>query len=495
MTTRRHFLKSSANTAMLIAMGSACSKTQESSFTNIDNFDAVETATRIKKGDITALEAVNAAITRAEKLNPAINAIVTQTFDKAREDAKTSSDGTFAGVPTFVKDLIEVTDIPTGFGSRAYGEYVSQKQFPFIDDFQNTGLISIGKSTTPEFGLTATTEPLSSGITRNPWNPNYSAGGSSGGAAALVASGIVPIAHASDGGGSIRIPASCCGTVGLKVSRDRFNPPRDESTTPIRISVMGVESRSVRDTAAFLAAMEIENPVSPLNRIGLVSAPSKMRLKIGIIEQTPQNYPVHADVKQVLANTASLCQTLGHEVVPIEQNIDPVFGDHFLLYWAAIADSVVSSWEALSGKAASDTEFEPFTLGLREHFRANKAKMNETVISLIGFNQTYRRLFGENDLILSPVLASPPVEIGWLGPDLPYATALDRLTRYAQFTAPANVSGTPSISLPLGMSATGLPIGMMFSGKLGAERLLLELAFELEEAAPWSPRKPQIFAG
>ncbi|MEL7486933.1 MAG: amidase family protein, partial [Pseudomonadota bacterium] len=247
-------------------------------------FDAVETALRIRNGDVTALEAVDAAIARAEAAEPKINGVVTETFEAARAAAATAS-GPLGGVPTFIKDLADVAGVPTRAGSRAFASYVPQAQPPFIDDIETLGLVSLGKSATPEFGLTATTEPLSNGPTRNPWNTDHSTGGSSGGAAALVAAGVVPMAHASDGGGSIRIPASCCGLVGLKASRDRYRAVRDESQTPVRLSIQGVETRTVRDQAAFLASMEASQAIldkGGLTPVGLVSGPSTKRLKIGV---------------------------------------------------------------------------------------------------------------------------------------------------------------------------------------------------------------------
>ena len=237
--SRRESFKGGWALSVFAAMG-ACAKSGASGETDLGAMDAVETARNIANKNIKAVEAVEAAIARAEKVNPEINAIVTKTYDRAREAAAAGVEGALAGVPTFIKDLNDVVGVATGFGSNAFKAHVATSQFPFIDDLLETGVISIGKSSTPEFGLTATTEPASSGITRNPWNVNHSSGGSSGGAAALVAAGVVPIAHASDGGGSIRIPASCCGTVGLKPTNDRYRPARDESRIPVRISVQGM---------------------------------------------------------------------------------------------------------------------------------------------------------------------------------------------------------------------------------------------------------------
>lgn len=490
--SRREILFMSSAVAAMGALG-ACSG-ERSRPTNIDDFDAVETASRIRSKDITAREAVEAAILRAEKVNPKINAIVASSFDQAREAAAQISDGAFAGVPTFVKDLLDVTGQPTGNGSRAFDGHIATAQFPFIDDLFDAGFISIGKSSTPEFGLTGTTEPVSSGITRNPWNVDHSSGGSSGGAAALVAAGVVPLAHASDGGGSIRIPASCCGTVGLKVSNDRYRPARNERNIPVRISVQGCETRTVRDTAAFLAAMEADGTGGPLEPIGLVKSPSKKRLKIGFFTAAPVGVPVETDVVRATEDAARLCESLGHIVEPMETPFSASLAEPFLIYWAAFADQVVTAWEAQNGRAATEDQFEPFTFGLKQHFHANRDKMGDAILKLIGFASAYRNSFGEFDLLLSPVLTAAPPPIGYLGTDVAYDTAIERLSAYAQFTSPANVAGAPSISLPLGWSSDGLPIGAMFNAQVGQERMLLELAFELEQAQGWIDRTPPVFA-
>ena len=478
----------------------SCAKTSDSAVdgapSDLGDFDAVETAFRIRNGDITALEAVDSAIARLQKAEPAINGVVAETLDAARDAAKTGPNGPLAGVPTFVKDLADVAGQPTGFGSRAYDGHVAMAQSPFIDDFQGAGLISLGKSATPEFGLTATTEPVSNGPSRNPWNTDHSTGGSSGGAGALVAAGVTPIAHASDGGGSIRIPASCCGLVGLKVSRDRYRPVRDESQTPVRLSVQGVESRTVRDTAAFLAAMEAPDETlaaAGLSRIGLVEGPSKRRLKIGYFTKSVTGAPVDADVVDAIEQTAATCAELRHEVSPLDKSWDASLADPFLLYWAGIANTVISDWERASGREATEAEFEPFTFGLRDHYRSHEDKVGAAVLALIAFGRAYEAAFSNVDVILSPVTTAPSPAIGYFGDGANYEESIARVSAYAQYTSPANIAGAASLSLPLGMSKGGLPIGSLFNGRKGDERMLLELAFELEEAAPWRDRKPQVW--
>jgi len=309
----------------------------------------------------------------------------------------------------------------------------------------------------------------------------------------LVAAGVVPLAHASDGGGSIRIPSSCCGTVGLKATNDRYRPARDESRIPVRISVQGCETRTVRDTAAFIAAMEWRD--GPLDPVGMVTGPSKTRFKIGYFTEAPAGAAVAPEVIESTENAAALCESLGHTLQPLNAPFNDEIADDFLLYWSGFAASVIDQWEAASGLQATQDQFEPFTFGLRDHFKANEEKMPTGIMKLIGFAKTYRETISDYDLILSPVLTTPPPEIGYLDTAVDYDTALERLLGYAQFTSLGNAAGAPSISLPLGMSASGLPIGALFNAKHGAERMLLELAYELEEAAPWIDRKPPVFAG
>jgi len=461
---------------------------------NLAALDAVETAARIRAGELSADEAVDAAIARAEALEPVINAIAFKSFDRARAAAGEAS-GPWAGVPTFIKDLDDVVGQPSGFGSRAFPGYKGKEQTPLINAFLALGVVSLGKSATPEFGLTATTEPLSTGQTRNPWNTDYSTGGSSGGAAALVAAGVVPIAHASDGGGSIRIPAACCGNVGLKVSKNRYPAGRPDNVGPIELSVHGVQSRTVRDTAAVIAAMETPPAISGLAPVGLVSAPSKRRLRIALFTKGSSGRAVDPEVVEAARAAAKLCETLGHSVeefsLPFEQDVE----DAFLLYWAAISHSVVSTWESITKLKRNGLAFEPLTLGLVEHFEARRDKLPAAIARLEAVRPQFDALFASADILLSPVLAAPPVKLGWLDVRLDFSVGLERLLNYAQFTGLYNVVGAPAISLPLATSRSGLPIGVMIGARVGDERTLLELSLELEEAAPWSGRQPPRFGG
>ena len=490
--TRRHLMRSGGLGAMLLTAAGACSRPDQAGSGELAELDAVETAARIKAGDLSAEEAVGAAIERARRIDEKVNAIATKTFSAARESAASAS-GVMGGVPTFIKDLYDVTDVPTGFGSRAFPFYKGDEQLPYVTAFLNTGVVSLGKSTTPEFGLTATTEPVATGETRNPWDLDQSSGGSSGGAAALVASGVVPIAHATDGGGSIRIPASCCGTVGLKVSRGR-TPKGEPADMALALSTHGVESRTMRDTAAVSAAMALPASESGLAPLGLVTRPVKERLRIALIMDGPGGaYVADPAVREATQSVAALCEELGHAVEEAAFPVDEQFSADFRLYWAAMAHRVVKLWEDTFHLPRNGLAFEPFTLGLAKMFEEKEATFGDAVARLQKVEGVMAAFHGDYDVILSPVLRTPPPETGYFGASLDYDTMIGRLTDYVQYTPLYNVSGAPAISLPLSMSPDGLPIGAMFGAGMGREDLLIGIGFEMEEARPWAGRKPAVF--
>lgn len=490
-STRRDFMRSGGLSAALLAMAGACSRPDESVGADLAEWDAVETAAKIRNGEISAAEAVEAAIARAQRIEPRLNAIVNKTFDRARREAGEAK-GLWAGVPTFIKDLDDVIGVPTGFGTRAFPGYRGKRQTPLIEEYLGLGVVSLGKSSTPEFGLSATTEPIRGGATRNPWNTDHSTGGSSGGAAALVAAGVVPVAHASDGGGSIRIPASCCGTVGLKVSHMRYPDARPDHG-PISISVHGVQTRTVRDTAAVIAAMELPPDESGLAPVGLVAGPAARRLRIGYVSKDLSGVSMDAEVDEATAKVASLCEKLGHRVEPFTFPFERRLGDDFLLYWASAAHGIVALWKRQFKLPLQGVAFEKFTLGLNNYYEANTDVFDDAIKRLQAVSVEMANIFSQYDVILSPVVATPPPKIGFLDGDLDYETLRDRLLGYVPFTSLYNVAGNPAISLPLSMSSKGLPIGTMFAAADGDEKTLLELSYELEEALPWRERRPAVF--
>lgn len=463
------------------------------------NHDATALAALIAKGDMPAVEAVQAAIARLKAVNPELNAVACERYSDALLDAsvrdsargrrrKVPYEGpeVFSGVPSFIKDNTDLVGLPTRHGSRGMPSIAMKKDGEFAQQFLSTGLIPIAKTTLPEFGLTATTEFSQSEPTRNPWNLNHSSGGSSGGSAALVAAGVVPIAHANDGGGSIRIPAACCGVVGLKPSRDRLRNAEMTEKLPLNIVVEGVVSRTVRDTAAFYAGAEMHYRNTDLPLIGHVTGPSPKRLRIAVCTERQGGGACDAEVVAAVERVATICECLGHHVEFIDSPVSEQMGEDFFLYWAMLATSLNYLGRQTLHPQFDRQQLEPLTKNLSRHFLRNAWRFPKAYKRLKAYSHIYNERFADVDVLLTPTLATPPVEIGHLALDLDIDTTWQRLQEYASFTPVQNVTGAPAITLPLAQSAAGLPIGMQFGAQMGQERMLLELAYELEEAMPWS---------
>jgi amidase len=458
------------------------------------DLDGVATATAIRSGQLSVGEAVAAAIARAQALEPSLNAIVTEAWDEARGRAAAPLAGPFAGVPTFVKDLDDLRGLPTHFGSRSFGQAPAAAQGPYVDALERAGLVFLGKSSTPEFGLTGSTEPLLHGPTRNPWNLDYSPGGSSGGAAALVAARVVPIAHATDGGGSIRVPASCCGLFGLKPSRGR-TVPLGRLTGPVEIGVGHAVSISVRDSAHWLAFTERTGADKVFEPVGVVGMPLSRRLRIALDLEPLAGNPLDPEVRAAIEDTARKCEALGHRVerapLPLPKR---ELLEAFMLYWASGAARVADGLEQGLGRPLTDADLEPWTLGLRDYYRARRDGF-ETAIAMIRSTSAACASFHEiYDVLLTPVATRTPFRIGELAPNLPFETHFERATGYVGFTPVQNGAGTPGMSVPLHWSKSGLPIGSHFAARAGDERTLLELAYQLEAAHPWAGRRPSVAA-
>jgi len=458
----------------------------------LGNLDGVGLAELIASGEIQAVEAVEAAIKRAQQVNPSLNAIITETFELALAQAKKAKSGLLAGIPSFIKDTDNQKGVPTLMGSRAIPNVPAETSSQFVEQFSSVGLISLGKTALPEFGLTATTESLANnGATHNPWNLDHSTGGSSGGSAALVAAGVVPIAHANDGGGSIRIPAACCGLVGLKPSRSRLMDADLSDEFPINIICHGVVSRTVRDTAVFYAEAEKYYCNPDLPELGLVKHPGKQRLRIGLFTDTPYGKPSHFDTVATVVNTGKLCENLGHNVETISSPFEAQIADDFLFYWAMMAFSIHYFGKKTIGPDFDKKKLDNWTIGLSHFYRKKILRTPFILRRLRKFAKEYETIFSTYDILLSPTLSHPPPEIGFIGPEVSFDTHLERVRQYAALTPLQNAAGAPAISLPLGFSRDGLPIGVQFAAAYGQEKRLLELAYELEEAAPW-PRIDHI---
>lgn len=450
----------------------------------LGDLDATGVAEAIASGSISASDAVEAAIVRAEKLNPTLDALMRDDFARARRRAGESRTGAFAGVPAAFKDNIPVAGLPMTEGSAAFPRTPHQKNGAVAAQFLATGLIPIATTTMPEFGWTCSTESRTF-TTRNPWDTDVSAGGSSGGSAALVASGVVPIAHGNDGGGSVRIPAAACGLVGLKPTRGRLRLG-DAGKLPVRIVSDSVLARSVRDVAHFYSEAEKTYKNRTLPAIGRIERPLERPLRIGLMLDSPVAPATDPQVRTVVETFAASLEGLGHTVEPYAVNVPQFFADDFSRYWQFLAFMGSSQGEKLFGKGFDASKLEPLTVELARRGKASLPKAPLYIARLLASSAASRREFRRGpDVVLTPVLTAPTPELGFLGPEVDPSVHFDRLLDLVGFTPLANASGAPAISLPAGVDDRGLPVGAMLSATHGAERLLLELALQVEQAHPF----------
>jgi amidase len=466
-------------------------------------YDGVGLAELVRKGKVTPAELVEAAIARVERHNPKINAVVYEGFDEARAKAAKLPDGPFRGVPFLVKDLlIAVAGWPRTSGSRYGRGVVDAEDSGLMRRYRESGANLIGKTNLSEFGIAGTTEGQLYGPCRNPWNLDHIVGGSSGGAAAAVAAGIVPMAHGGDGRGSIRIPASCCGLVGLKPTRDRNVDLPDGYDFAQGFVVEHVITRTVRDTAVMLDATGRPEPGSPY------AAPAKERpyaeeilrspgrLKIAWSSETANGRPVHPEVQAALEATAALLEKLGHEVVPQGLGIDQraLWGAQNAFSGANFAAGLRRMIQDI-GRDPADDEFEPLTwASWKGGQRAGGMDAMADAQNLRVLARQALQLYETFDVFLTPTLSAPPPPIGYLSPVLNAPRDIGRRNgEFFSFPGVANMTGQPSLSLPLAWSAGGLPMGMMFTARYADEATLLRLAAQLEKEAPWKARRPPIW--
>ena len=473
---------------------------------DIATLDATALADLVRTKQVKPVELLDAAIERAEKVNPQINAIVTPMYDEARRAAESPIDESapFCGVPFLLKDLgASYAGVRQTMGSRFLKDFVSPMDTTLTSRQKAAGLIIFGKTNTPELGLVPTTESVLLGPALNPWNTDHSTGGSSGGSAAAVAAGVVPMAHAGDGGGSIRIPASCCGLFGIKPTRARI------TLGPIAGDMMSglvnehVVSRTVRDSAAMLDATAGPAPGDPywappqdrpyIEEVG--TDPGSLR--IAFATTTATGVSLHEEAIAAVKNAAALCEELGHEVTEASP---PVAGDDlieaFKAVWSAGCAWTIDGIARLTGRTPSEDQFEPLTWALYERGKQTSAPEYLLAISAIqamsriiaGFHQQF-------DVWLTPTLGAPPTPIGYFDapPGDPMA-AFDRAAEYVPFTPIQNATGQPAMSVPLYWTADGLPLGAHFVARFGEEGTLFRLAAQLEEARPWANRQPPVSA-
>ncbi len=469
----------------------------------LEGLDGVALADLVRRGEITPMELVDDALQRIAAVNPRLNAVLAGLFDaaRARAHAETlgTADGPLAGVPVLVKNLTEWSAAEIDSGSRLMRRAIDEgvvplpATSPLIAAMEAAGMRIVGVTNSPEFGLIDTTEPVLHGPTRNPWDLQRTAGGSSGGSGAAVAAGIVPIAHGNDGGGSIRIPACRNGIFGLKPSRGR-ELGGGEGTLAISSDLC--LSRSVRDTAAFLSVVE-RREAAALAPLGMVQRGEAAPLRIALSIAGPDGAAPHPQVEAATVDAAALCEELGHRVDEATLPFGADLTDVFIGFWASGATAIVDQARAWFPDADLGELLEPWTLGLAELGRSRgvEAAAERAIEAFGALEQRFASLWQSYDVILTPVLSSPPYPIGHHDPTLDFDTVLARVLREVAYTPVHNALGTPAMSVPLGWTGDPLPIGVQFAARRGAEATLLQLAYQLEEARPWASRRPPVHAG
>ncbi len=466
--------------------------------------DATAQAELVRRKEVKPLELVEVAIMRIERLNPKLNAVVTPMYDQARAGAAGPiSDGPFAGVPLLMKDLLaEYAGVRFTEGSAFLdGRYVPKVDSELTRRLKRAGLIVVGKTSTPEFGILPTTEPRLFGPTRNPWDLGRTPGGSSGGSAAAVAAGMGPMAHANDGGGSIRIPASCCGLFGLKPTRGRNPLGPHYGDLFSGLIVEHAVTRSVRDSAALLdatAGADLGDPyVAPLPARPYreeINAPPG-RLHVAFTTKAPTGVPVHADCVRAVQEAAKLCADLGHDVTEAAPDLDGnALSQAFITVWSAGTAWGIDDWARRTGQTPRPERFEPLTWGLYE--MGNRRRASDYLLAVQDLQRVARQVaqfFVHYDVWLSPTLGEPPVLLGSFDPtpDNPMQ-GLFRAAQFVPFTPVFNCTGQPAMSVPLFWTRENLPVGVHFVGRFGDEATLFRLAGQLEQVRPWAARWPAL---
>lgn len=467
--------------------------------------DATALAELVKNKEIQPIELVETVIDRIEKVNPQINAVVTPMYEEARRTAKSPlPDGPFTGVPFLLKDLMAAyKGTPISFGTKNLQKFIPDHDSELVSRYKKAGFIVVGKTNTPELGLLPTTEPRLFGPCRNPWNLALTTGGSSGGSAAAVASGMVPAAHGNDGGGSIRIPASCCGVFGLKPTRGRNPLGPDFGDVMSGLVAEHVLTRSVRDSAAILdttmgyAAGDPYCAPQPLRPFRHEVGEKTGRLRIAFMSQPPKGPALSGDCLTAFMDAVGLCSDLGHELIEAKPTLNAdILARAFTAIWAAGCASTINGIAHATGKKPSSDQYEAITWALYE--MAKKISGSDYLFAVQTIQRMSRdvaRFFLDYDILMTPTLGEPPVALGTFdsSPDDPLK-GWRRSALFVPFTPVCNATGQPAMSVPLHWSDDGLPIGTHFIGRFGDEATLFRLAAQLEAARPWKDRKPPVSA-
>jgi amidase len=451
---------------------------------SLARLDGVAQAELVARGEVSPAELLQACAERVEALNPLIRAIPTLDLERAR--ALKPRPGPFSGVPFLVKDVTPNPGLRWSLGSRLFARNMSAPATPYSERLDEAGLVTVGKAATSELGMLGSTETLLKGVTHNPWDLSLSASGSSGGSAAAVAAGLVPLAHASDGGGSIRIPASVCGLFGLKPSRGRCVQASPGAFEFGALVSEHCVSRSVRDSALLLSLTEDRDGALP--PVGYVREPLSRRLRIATWTRTLVGEEPEPAVRRAYEEAVALCVALGHDVEPLAPpEVDGLaLGDAFFLIAGMAVSGAVQMMEQLRGQPVQRHELEPFTWSLAEELgRRGPGSIPEARAVLAASTERYLAHIAKYDVVLTPTLPTAPWRIGHLSPILPREEVMRRMARAVGYTPIHNVAGCPGMSVPLHWTDEGIPIGTHFAAAPGAEALLLGLAYQLEAARPW----------
>jgi amidase len=465
--------------------------------------DATAQAELVRRGEVSPKELVDAAIGRIEAVNPQLDAVIRTRFDQARTEAGGDlPDGPFRGVPFLLKDLgaVQAGEI-TAFGIGPLSSLVLPATSYLAEQFVAAGFVVLGRTNVPEFGTTVTTEAKSFPAARNPWNREHSTGGSSGGSAAAVASGMVAAAHANDGGGSIRIPASECGLVGLKPTRARVSQGPLVGEGWAGGTIDGSVTRTVRDAAAILDAISATMPGEPYYPPPLPRplagevGQDPGRLRIGFLDRPGgSGYLDDSECRQAVAAAAATLESLGHTVEPGGPTamFDEQFGHSFGAIIAADTETAFQQFEQLLGRPISDDEIEPRNRTYREWGKSMAVVDYLKARAWLGiWTRRMAEWWTDHDILVTPTVGAPPPKLGWFTDAGPDAEG-DRIVSFIPYTAQFNMTGQPAISLPLHWTADGLPVGVQFVAGYGREDVLVRLASQLEEAAPWAGRRPKV---
>lgn len=474
---------------------------------HLATLDATAQAELVRRREVKPIELVEAAIERVERVNPAVNAVVLSMYDLARDRARRAiPEGPFAGVPFLLKDfLAEYAGVPFTEGTAFLRGYVPAEDSELVRRYARAGLITIGKTNTPELAIGPTTEPRLFGPTRNPWDVTRTAGGSSGGSAAAVAAGMVPMAHGNDAGGSVRVPAACCGVFGLKPTRARNPLGPHYGDIMSGLVAEHALTRSVRDSAALLdatAGPDLGDPYwapPPLRPFAAEVGAPPGRLRVAFATRTLRGVAVHPDCVAAVLDTARLLEGLGHEVVEATPALDAE--RFFLAFTSVLAAGFtwgIDDWRRRTGREPVAELFEPFVWAFTG--RGRQLTAPEYLLAVQDLHRVSRdlaRFFVDHDVWLTPTLGEPPVPLGTFA----YTPGQDpfelrrRMAAFTPFTYVANVTGQPAMSVPTHWTATGLPVGTQFVGRFGDEATLFRLAAQIEEARPWAGRRPAVWAG